>query len=62
MLNRVLSTQPIIDLLIANVQQFEVLYLYPDNQWRDSWPPVGGDPTFYQQGLKLLFSLKLVKK
>lgn len=61
-LNRVLSTQPIIDLLIANVQQFEVLYLYPDNQWRDSWPPVGGDPTVLPTGIKITFQLKTGEK
>ncbi|RTL12944.1 MAG: type II secretion system protein GspJ [Neisseriaceae bacterium] len=61
-LNRVLSTQPIIDLLIANVQQFEVLYLYPDNQWRDSWPPLGGDPTVLPTGIKITFQLKTGEK
>ncbi len=61
-LNRVLSTQPIIDLLIADVQQFEVMYLYPDNQWRDSWPPVGGDPTVLPTGIKITFQLKTGEK
>ncbi|MBX9599026.1 MAG: type II secretion system minor pseudopilin GspJ [Burkholderiales bacterium] len=61
-LNRVLSTQPVIDLLIGNVQLFEVVYLYPDNQWRDSWPPVGGDPTVLPTGIKFTFQLKTGEK
>jgi general secretion pathway protein J len=57
-LNRVLTTQPEVDLLIDNVSQLKVWFLYPDSQWRDSWPPVGGDPTVLPNGLKLLINLK----
>lgn len=57
-LNRVIATRPEIDLLIDNVTNFQASYLYPDNQWRDSWPPVGGDPTVLPKGLKILLNLK----
>lgn len=57
-LNRVLSTVPEIDLLIDNVSTFQVNYLYYDNQWRDTWPPIGGDPTLPPRGIKVIFSLK----
>ena len=57
-LNRVVTTQPEIDLLADNVQTFVVTYLYPDSEWRDSWPPIGGDPASVPKGVKLSFSLK----
>jgi general secretion pathway protein J len=37
-LNRVQSTQPQLDLLMDNVDEFTVEFLYPDRQWRDTWP------------------------
>lgn len=58
MLNRVLTTVPQIDLLIDNVQAFNVLYLYQDKQWRDSWPPEGGDPTVLPSAVKVQYQLK----
>lgn len=57
-LNRVLTTRPEINLFIDNVQNFEVTYLYPDNQWRNAWPPDGGDPTIFPRAIKILLSLK----
>ncbi|MBX9866261.1 MAG: type II secretion system minor pseudopilin GspJ [Burkholderiales bacterium] len=57
-LNRVLTTVPQIDLLIDKVQSFSVLYLYPDKQWHDSWPPEGGDPTVLPSAIKLQYQLK----
>lgn len=57
-LNRVITTRPEIDLLIDNVTNFQASYLYPDNQWRDSWPPVGGDPTVLPSAIKILLNLK----
>lgn len=57
-LNRALTTVPQIDLLIDNVKSFAALYLYPDKQWRDSWPPVGGDPTVLPKAVKIQYQLK----
>ena len=57
-LNRVLQTQPEIDLLVSNVNNFTVQYRYPDQQWRDTWPPDGGDPTVLPSGLKVSLNLK----
>lgn len=56
-LNRVVTTQPEIDALIDHVTKFEVSYLYPDNQWRDSWPPQGGDITSLPQAVKVILVL-----
>lgn len=57
-LNRALTTVPQINLLIDNVQSFAALYLYPDKQWHDSWPPVGGDPTILPKAVKIQYQLK----
>lgn len=57
-LNRTLTTVPQINLLIDNVQSFTALYLYPDKQWRDSWPPNGGDPTVLPKAVKVQYQLK----
>lgn len=57
-LNRVVTTKPEIDALINNVNNFAVTYLYPDNQWHDSWPPDGGDITSMPKGIKMLLNLK----
>ena len=57
-LNRALTTVPQINLLIDNVQSFTALYLYPDKQWHDSWPPVGGDPTILPKAVKIQYQLK----
>lgn len=61
-LNRVLTTQPEIDLLIDNVTNFQVTFLYPDNQWRNTWPPDGGDPTSFPHAIKITVSLKSGEK
>jgi general secretion pathway protein J len=57
-LNRVLTTQPEIDLLIDRVKIFEVKYLYSDNIWRDSWPPVGGDVTKFPLAIQYQLELE----
>ena len=44
--------------MIENVKSFNALYLYPDKQWRDSWPPVGGDPTVLPKAVKIQYQLK----
>jgi general secretion pathway protein J len=37
-LNRVITTTPRVDVLLRDVSEFTVSFLYPDMQWRDSWP------------------------
>lgn len=38
-LNRVLTTQPQLDLMLEDVDTFKVSFLYADKQWYDNWPP-----------------------
>ena len=56
-LNRALTTQPEINLLVDNVKTFQVFYLYLDRQWHDTWPPSGADPAVLPKAIKLEFSL-----
>ncbi len=56
-LNRVVTTQPDIDVLIDNVTKFEITFLYPDNQWRNTWPPQGGDITSLPRAVKVVMVL-----
>lgn len=37
-LNRVRTTEPQLDLLMDNIADFVVEFLYPDKIWRDIWP------------------------
>lgn len=37
-LNRVQSTVPDLKLLLEHIAVFNVNFLYPDKQWRDTWP------------------------
>ena len=37
-MNRVPNTKPQIELILNNVSSFTVEFLYPDNQWHDTWP------------------------
>jgi hypothetical protein len=37
-MNRILNSQPQVELLINNVDTFKVNFFYPDKQWRDNWP------------------------
>lgn len=52
-LNRVISTQPQLDLLMDNVSTFQQSFLYPDNQWHDDWPAVGMQLNRMPMGLKV---------
>lgn len=52
-LNRAINTVPEIDLLISNVENFEVSYLYQDNKWYPTWPPEGGDISSIPMALKV---------
>lgn len=42
-LNRTQTTRPTVSLLMEDVKDFDVEYLYPDNKWHDSWPIAGQD-------------------
>ena len=57
-LNRVVTTKPDIDLLAPDVADFKLLFLYSDKQWRDTWPPVGGDMGALPSGIQMSLRLK----
>lgn len=40
-LNRIQTTQPQLDLLVDKVADFDLSFLYPDRQWRNTWPQAG---------------------
>ena len=40
-LNRIETTRPQLNILMENVAQMTVNFLYPDRQWRDTWPQPG---------------------
>jgi general secretion pathway protein J len=53
-LNRVITTQPQLDLLMDNVASFQQSFLYPDKQWRDDWPATGAaQQNLMPQGLRI---------
>jgi general secretion pathway protein J len=52
-LNRVISTQPQLDLLVDNVKSFQQSFLYPDKQWRDIWPDAGIPVNKLPQGIRV---------
>ena len=56
-LNRVLTTKPEVNLLLENVKNFNVNFLYPDGKWQVLWPPIGADPTQLPGGMRINFSL-----
>ncbi len=57
-LNRVVTTKPDIDLLVPDVTNFNLQFLYPDKQWRDTWPPEGGDMGSLPSGIQMNLQLK----
>lgn len=57
-LNRVQSTAPRVDLLLDNIDTFTVEFLYPDKQWRDTWPLDNGNFTNLPPGFKVYIKLK----
>ena len=57
-LNRVVTTKPDIDLLVADVSNFTLLFLYPDKKWNDTWPPASGDKALLPAGIQMNLQLK----
>ncbi len=57
-LNRVVTTLPRMDLLVSNVADFKITYLYPDNQWRDTWPLDNIHYFLPPRGIKIYFKSK----
>lgn len=52
-LNRAKNTTPTVDVLLENINYFTISYLYPDNQWRDSWPLDNSGFTILPTGIKI---------
>lgn len=52
-LNRVPTTAPRVDVLLKNVSIFTVNFLYPDKQWRDTWPLDAPSITQLPTGIKI---------
>lgn len=57
-LNRALNSVPEIDVLVGNVENFEVLYLYDNGQWNKQWPPEGGNLDELPVALQIRLGLK----
>lgn len=57
-LNRVLTTEPRLDILMNNITGFEVNFLYSDRQWRPIWPPAGVNLDQMPLGLKVKITMK----
>ncbi|MCX8514562.1 MAG: type secretion system protein GspJ [Pseudomonadota bacterium] len=56
-MNRVLGNTPVVTLILSNIQTFQVLFYYPDKQWRDTWPLDNSNfsnlPTGFKMNIKL---------
>ncbi len=57
-LNRIVNTNPRIDVLLENISTFDVMFLYPDKQWRDTWPLDNGSAQILPAGIKINIILK----
>lgn len=56
-LNRVMGTVPRVDILLENVESFKVSFMYPDKQWRDTWPLDSSGFTILPVGVKVTIKL-----
>ena len=56
-LNRLPNTIPRVDLLLNNVKNFNVKFLYPDNAWREAWPYDGNSFYALPKGIKIEITL-----
>ncbi len=61
-LNRVINTTPRVDVLLANVSSFTVNFLYPDKQWRDTWPMDAPSITQLPTGIKIEINMTTGEK
>lgn len=57
-LNRALNSVPEIDLLVGDVDSFDVHFMYLDGKWYDSWPPENADPSSLPLALKVNLLMK----
>ncbi len=57
-LNRVITTKPEINLLVSDVAMFNVMFLYSDRQWHDTWPSSGSDMGSLPDGIQMNLQLK----
>ena len=57
-LNRVPANQPQVDLLLNDIDTFSVGFLYPDKQWRDTWPMDTGNFTNIPSGFRIYIKMK----
>ena len=57
-LNRTTNTQPRLDLLIDNVEDFHVSFMYTDRNWYDTWPSESSsDITSLPPGFKIILHM-----
>ena len=65
-LNRVINTIPRMDILLENVQSFDVKFLYLDGKWREIWPtnPIDSDkfPTGVRVNIKLMSKEEITRQ
>jgi general secretion pathway protein J len=47
MLDRTLSSEPIVTELLTDVDQVQLRLLGTDNEWRTEWPPLGAEESAY---------------
>ncbi len=57
-LNRAPFSQAQVEALLKNVDTFTVNFLYPDKQWRDSWPSDINSFTTLPPGLEIYIKMK----
>lgn len=56
-LNRAMTTRPEVEMLLDNVDDFKIQYLYSDRQWHDTWPDNSSDFANMPFGLKVYLKL-----
>ncbi len=57
-MNRVIGNKPQVDLLLDNVANFTVEFLYSDKQWRDTWPLDAVNFTTIPSGFRINLKMK----
>ncbi len=57
-LNRVITSTPRVDALLNNIHSFHVTFLYPDKQWRDTWPLDEPSISILPTGIKIELEMK----
>ena len=57
-INRVPNSQAQVQVLLTDIEIFKVSFMYPDRQWRDSWPIDVTDFTNLPPGLEVYIKMK----